>query len=241
MHPISGIITAGALLLALALPAAAQAATDRNHDRIPDRWERAHHLTLRVNQAKRDQDHDGLVNRSEYLDHTNPRRKDSDRDGVLDGREDADHDGVTNLAEQQQQNRRSGAKPVSPALAQPVVGTAPVGAVAAFFDGELVVRQADSTELVGTVDDATRLICVPPIQHPTVALCPEERLVPGTRVLVARRTGSHWDLVVLSAVAFADDNEEDEDEDDTDDETAPPPGQTSTTTGSTIGRRLSLL
>jgi hypothetical protein len=221
MHRISGIITAGTLLVALALPAAAQAATDRNHDRIPDRWERAHHLTLRVNQAKRDQDHDGLVNRSEYLYHTNPRRKDSDRDGVLDGREDADHDGVTNAVEQQRQNRRSGAKPASPVLTQPV-GTAPVGAVAAFFDGELVFRQSDGTELVGTVDDATRLMCLPPIQHPTAELCPEERLVPGTRVLLARRTGGHWDLVVLSVAAYDDEtDDEDEGEVETDDEPFP--------------------
>jgi hypothetical protein len=220
MHRISALITAGTLLLALALPAAVQAATDRNHDRIPDRWERAHHLTLRVNQAKRDQDHDGLVNRSEYLYRTNPRRKDSDRDGVLDGREDADHDGVTNTAEQQQ--RASGAKPVAPART-PVAParTDPVGTVTSFFDGELVVRQADGTDLVGTIDDATRLMCVPPVERPTTVLCPEERLVPGTRVLVARRTGGHWDLVVLRSVTGYDDATDDEIDDEIDDDIAP--------------------
>src|SRR4051794_10447043 len=94
------LIALGALTLALAAPAAAQAATDRNRDRIPDAWERAHHLSLRFDQSRRDQDHDGLRNRSEYLDHTNPHRRDSDRDGIPDGGEDADHDGISNASEQ---------------------------------------------------------------------------------------------------------------------------------------------
>jgi hypothetical protein len=62
---------------------------DANHDRIPDRWERANHLSLKVNQAKRDQDHDGLRNRAEFLAGTNPRNDDTDDDGTEDGAEDA--------------------------------------------------------------------------------------------------------------------------------------------------------
>jgi hypothetical protein len=62
---------------------------DRNHDRIPDRWERAHHLSLKANQAKRDQDRDGLNNRGEFRAHTNPRDKDTDNDGIEDGDENA--------------------------------------------------------------------------------------------------------------------------------------------------------
>ncbi len=62
---------------------------DRNRDRIPDRWERAHHLSLKVNQAKRDQDHDGLRNRAEFLAGTDPRNDDSDDDGTEDGAEGA--------------------------------------------------------------------------------------------------------------------------------------------------------
>jgi hypothetical protein len=62
---------------------------DRNHDRIPDRWERAHHLSLKVNQAKRDQDHDGLRNRGEFLAGDDPRDADTDNDGVDDGQEKA--------------------------------------------------------------------------------------------------------------------------------------------------------
>src|SRR6184192_594061 len=69
---------------------------DRNRDRIPDRWERRYHLSLRVNQARRDQDHDGLTNLGEFESHTNPRDADTDNDGIEDGDEDRDHDGVDN-------------------------------------------------------------------------------------------------------------------------------------------------
>jgi hypothetical protein len=62
---------------------------DRNRDRIPDRWERAHHLSLKVNQAKRDQDHDGLRNKAEFMAGDNPRDADTDNDGVKDGQEKA--------------------------------------------------------------------------------------------------------------------------------------------------------
>lgn len=77
----------GALLI-LALPGAA-AAKDRNHDRIPDRWERNHHLSLNVNQAGRDQDRDHLRNRDEFLAGDNPRDADTDNDGTKDGDENA--------------------------------------------------------------------------------------------------------------------------------------------------------
>jgi hypothetical protein len=84
------LILCFALVVALAVPSAASAhRRDRNHDRIPDRWERAHHLSLKVNQAKRDQDHDGLDNRQEFLAGDNPRDADTDNDGVNDGEENA--------------------------------------------------------------------------------------------------------------------------------------------------------
>lgn len=80
------LLAALAAVVVLALPAAASA-RDRNHDRIPDRWEKRHDLSLRVNQAHRDQDHDGLNNRQEFRARTNPRDADSDNDGVEDGEE----------------------------------------------------------------------------------------------------------------------------------------------------------
>jgi len=75
----------GALAL-LAMPALA-AAKDRNHDRIPDHWEQRHELSLQVNQARLDQDHDRLRNRAEFLAGDDPRDHDSDDDGVADGQE----------------------------------------------------------------------------------------------------------------------------------------------------------
>jgi hypothetical protein len=84
-----GIVASCLGLIALiALPSAA-AAKDRNHDRIPDRWEKAHHLSLGANQARRDQDRDGLRNRGEFMASDKPHDADSDNDGVEDGDENA--------------------------------------------------------------------------------------------------------------------------------------------------------
>jgi hypothetical protein len=77
----------GALAL-LAMPSLA-AAKDRNHDRIPDRWEKRHKLSLNVNQARLDQDRDHLRNRAEFLAGDDPRDHDSDDDGIADGEEQA--------------------------------------------------------------------------------------------------------------------------------------------------------
>jgi hypothetical protein len=77
----------GAVAL-LAMPGLATA-KDRNHDRIPDRWEKRHKLSLTVNQARHDQDGDHLRNRGEFLAGDNPRDRDSDDDGVTDGNEQA--------------------------------------------------------------------------------------------------------------------------------------------------------
>jgi hypothetical protein len=87
-----GFVLAAALgvLALLALPGLAAArARDRNHDHIPDRWEKRFHLSLRVNQARRDQDHDGLNNRQEFLAETDPRDSDTNNNGIPDGEEGA--------------------------------------------------------------------------------------------------------------------------------------------------------
>ena len=62
---------------------------DRNHDRIPDRWEKRHHLSLKVKQHRRDQDGDGLKNRGEWRAKLDPRDDDTDDDGIEDGDENA--------------------------------------------------------------------------------------------------------------------------------------------------------
>ncbi|MGZ6697250.1 MAG: hypothetical protein ACXVFL_16605 [Solirubrobacteraceae bacterium] len=77
-----------ALLLVLA-PAASAKSRDRNHDRIPDKWETKHHLSLRSNQARKDQDRDHMNNLAEYRAGTDPRNADSDGNGIKDGSEDS--------------------------------------------------------------------------------------------------------------------------------------------------------
>src|SRR4051794_37475458 len=84
-----GILAAAVTgLLVVVLPGSATA-RDRNHDRIPDRWERHHHLSLHKNQARHDQDRDALGNRKEWKAGLDPRDADSDNDGVEDGDEGA--------------------------------------------------------------------------------------------------------------------------------------------------------
>src|SRR3954451_6403178 len=81
----AGIVAA----IAVAAGPASAASKDRNHDRIPDRWEPKHGLSLDRNQANRDQDGDELENRGEFKAKTDPRDDDSDGDGVEDGDEGA--------------------------------------------------------------------------------------------------------------------------------------------------------
>jgi hypothetical protein len=83
-------LTIGLVVAIAALGAApAQAANDRNHDKIPDRWERKHDLSLKRDQAKRDQDRDGLKNLGEFEAGLDPRDGDTDDDGTEDGDEGA--------------------------------------------------------------------------------------------------------------------------------------------------------
>jgi hypothetical protein len=84
------IVVGGATLAVLVAGfTGAAAAKDRNHDHIPDRWEKRFHLSLAVNQANRDQDGDHINNLNEFRDGTNPRSSDSDGDGVPDNQENA--------------------------------------------------------------------------------------------------------------------------------------------------------
>ncbi len=89
-HSLGLLLIAIGLLAMLSVPSIAAAKQhDRNHDGIPDRWEKRHRLSTRVNQARRDQDRDRLRNRAEFLAGTNPRNADSDGDGIPDGEENA--------------------------------------------------------------------------------------------------------------------------------------------------------
>lgn len=85
----AGILLAALLaLVAVSLPGAASA-KDKNHDRIPDKWEKSNKLSLKKDQRKLDQDRDGLKNRGEFRAGTNPRDRDSDDDGITDKKEKA--------------------------------------------------------------------------------------------------------------------------------------------------------
>jgi hypothetical protein len=76
-----------AMFVYLAAIVSAAAARDRDHDRLPDRWERNHQLSPRKASAKRDPDSDHLRNLRELRLRTHPRRADTDRDGLRDGPE----------------------------------------------------------------------------------------------------------------------------------------------------------
>ena len=90
MKTLRNAVLAIATLLVLALVTAGPAAAaDKNHDKIPDRWEKRNNLSLNVNQAKRDQDRDQLNNRGEFKSSSDPRDDDTDDDGVEDGDENA--------------------------------------------------------------------------------------------------------------------------------------------------------
>jgi hypothetical protein len=71
----------------IAPTAGAAADRDRDHDRLPDRWERKHHLSTAMASAKRDPDGDRLNNRRELRLRTHPRRADTDGDRLRDGAE----------------------------------------------------------------------------------------------------------------------------------------------------------
>jgi hypothetical protein len=122
------------------------ARVDRNHDRLPDRWECRHHLSLRVKQNRRDQDRDHLNNLGEFEHGTNPRDADTDNDGIEDGDEmrqglnprdrDSDDDGV--------EDEDEGA-----------------GKVESFDSntGTLTIRRDDNSLLTGQVNATTRIEC----------------------------------------------------------------------------------
>jgi hypothetical protein len=96
--------------LYIAAAASGAAPRDRDRDGLPDRWERRHHLSTGIANAKRDPDRDGLTNRRELRLRTHPRRADTDRDRLRDGAEvrryktnprkqDTDRDGLRDGAE----------------------------------------------------------------------------------------------------------------------------------------------
>ena len=85
------LIVTGAMLAALfVLPGAAVAKpADRDHDSLPDKWEKSHQISTTAKSAAKDPDGDKLNNKRELRFGMDPRDKDSDNDGVIDSKENA--------------------------------------------------------------------------------------------------------------------------------------------------------
>lgn len=71
---------------------------DKNKNKISDQWEKKYKLKGK-GLAKLDYDKDGLSTLVEYQLNLNPKKADSNNNGVTDGQEDYDHDGLSNLSE----------------------------------------------------------------------------------------------------------------------------------------------
>lgn len=148
---------AGAMLIALTLSATAQAGSrDANRDGLPDRWERKHKLSLKVNQARKDQDRDGVANVCELQARTNPRRKDSDRDGRRDGAEDHDRDGVSNGAESRGRSHCGNRDSDDDGTRDDDEGA---GKIVSFENGVLTIETFGGETISGTVDASTKIEC----------------------------------------------------------------------------------
>jgi hypothetical protein len=144
-----------ALLVALAGPASALA-RDRDHDGLPDRWEKRHHLSLHHKSGQADPDRDKVDNRNEFVERTDPRDRDSDNDGVRDGREDPDRDHLRNAGED-----AAGMDPRDPDTDDDGVedGAEAAGIVESFENGVLVIRLSGGGSVEGAVTDGTEIEC----------------------------------------------------------------------------------
>ena len=88
MRLIKTLIGTAIMAALLVLPAGALAKSrDRDHDRMPDKWEKSHHLNVRANDARKDPDRDHVSNLAEYQRGTDPRDADTDDDGTEDDNE----------------------------------------------------------------------------------------------------------------------------------------------------------
>jgi hypothetical protein len=144
-----------AAVLLLAMPGSALA-RDRDRDRLPDRWEKKHKLSQKRASGNSDLDRDRVDNWNEWREGTNPRKRDSDRDGRPDGREDRDRDGLSNAGEDATGNdprdRDSDADGVRD-------GKERAGTIASYVDGALDIDLAVGGSVTGLVTDATKIKC----------------------------------------------------------------------------------
>jgi len=140
----------------LAIPGTALAA-DRDHDGLPDRWERRHHLSTAHGSANKDPDRDHVDNGNEFRERTSPRDRDTDGDGRRDGREDADHDRLSNRAEDATGNDPRDRDTDDDGVSD---GRERAGVVLSFDDGLLTLDLANGGSLLGLVTDETKVKCI---------------------------------------------------------------------------------
>jgi hypothetical protein len=156
------VAVAGALVLLLAALGGTAAAKDRNHDRIPDKWEKRFHLSLKVDQSNRDSDRDKVDNLNEFQEGTNPRDRDSDNDGRPDGREDSDHDGLSNMGEDRSANRPDDRDTDGDGIRD---GDENAGVIAGFDGSTLVINLAGGGQASGLVTAQTEIKCETEDEH----------------------------------------------------------------------------
>lgn len=159
---IFSMAAAGALALLVAAFAGTAVAKDRNHDRIPDKWEKRFHLSLKVDQSDRDQDRDRVDNLNEFQEGTNPRDRDTDNDGRPDGREDSDRDGLNNHMEDVTANLPDDRDTDNDGIRD---GREDAGVIASFDGTTLVIDLAGGGQVSGTVDSTTEIKCETEDEH----------------------------------------------------------------------------
>jgi hypothetical protein len=143
------------VLVVLALPGPALA-RDRDHDALPDRWERRHHLSTSHGSANKDPDGDRVDNGNEYRERTDPRDRDSDGDGRRDGREDPDRDRLSNAAEDATGNDPRDRDTDDDGV---VDGRERAGVVLSYFGGVLTIDLANGGSVTGYVTEDTEIEC----------------------------------------------------------------------------------
>src|SRR3954454_11346701 len=156
-----------ALAALLAVPGAAMAKSrDRDHDQLPDKWEHKFHLSTHHKSGKGDPDKDGLNNRGEFRSHTNPRKADTDRDGIDDANDDQDDDGVDNRDEMQEHTNPCDRDSDNDGVND---GEEMIGKVATFTEdspgsgtGVLTITLNDNSTVSGRVDSSTEIECHAP-------------------------------------------------------------------------------
>jgi hypothetical protein len=156
-----------ALAALLAVPGTAMAKSrDRDHDKLPDKWEKKFHLSTHKNNAKGDPDHDGLNNLGEFRSRTNPRKVDTDNDGVNDANDDQDNDGVDNQEEMQEHTNPCDRDSDNDGVGD---GEETIGTVASFVEdsanpgtGVLTITLKNGSTVSGKVDSSTEIECRAP-------------------------------------------------------------------------------